>query len=294
MKMSEIDTVYQKLKESKKYKYLCDDTLYRISDWALQRFEGKKAIKAAKKKLHQAYGAYFEAFQPGKIQKLLNKISSRSNRESLEAIALEIMESHASTSERILFMKQFYLDLFKRIEKPKKILDLACGLNPFAVLWMDLGPNAGYYAYDIDTRMIDQVNIFFCYLNRSYKAECLDILVSIPAIEADVVFLLKTLPCFEQQEKGVSEKIIASLKAKHIVISFPSKTLTGKAKGMENYYHSFALELINRLNLEYFKLDYPNEIFYVLNKSFCGGPGGGFLEKSPLAAGGKIKGVNNV
>jgi hypothetical protein len=24
-----------------------------------------------------------------------------------------------------------------------------------------------------------------------------------------------------------------------------------------------------------------------LNKSFCGGPGGGFLEKSPLAAGGK-------
>jgi hypothetical protein len=27
----------------------------------------------------------------------------------------------------------------------------------------------------------------------------------------------------------------------------------------------------------------------VIIKSFCGGPGGGFLEKSPLAAGGKYK-----
>jgi 16S rRNA (guanine(1405)-N(7))-methyltransferase len=82
-----------------------------------------------------------------------------------------------------------------------------------------------------------------------------------------MVFLLKALPCFEQQEKGVSEKIISALKTKHIVISFPSLTLTGKAKGMGNYYHSFALDLINRLNLAYFKLEYPNEIFYVLNKN---------------------------
>jgi 16S rRNA (guanine(1405)-N(7))-methyltransferase len=265
--MSEIDTVYQKLKESKKYKYLCDDTLYRISDWALQRFEGKKAVKAAKKKLHQVYGAYFEAFQPGKIQKLLDQIPDHADKKSLKPIALEIMRSHTSTSERLLSMEQFYPDIFERIEKPKKILDLACGLHPFAVLWMDLEPEVEYYAYDIDTRLTALINTFFGYLNRSYKAQCSDILVSIPIIEADIVFLLKTLPCFEQQEKGVSEKIITSLKAKHIVISFPSRSLTGKGKGMENYYHSFALELINRLNLEYFKLDYPNEIFYVINKT---------------------------
>lgn len=266
-----MDTVYLRLKESRKYKYLCDDTLYRISDWALQRFEGKQAVKAAKKKLHQVYGAYFEAFQPGKIQKMLNKISSEPDKENLETIALEIMESHTSTSERIPFMKQFYTDLFKRIEKPKKILDLACGLHPFAVLWMDLEQDVEYYAYDIDTRLIALINTFFGYLHGNYKAQCSDILVSIPEIEADVVFLLKTLPCFEQQEKGVSKKIITSLKAKHIVISFPSRTLTGKAKGMENYYYTFAMDLINRLNLEYFKLEYSNEVFYVLNKKLLRG-----------------------
>ena len=266
--MSEIETVYQKLKESKKYKYLCDETLYRISDWALKRFDGKKAVKAAKKKLHQVYGAYFQTFQPGKIQKLFSEISPNPDTESLKTIALEIMESHISTSERISFMEQFYTDLFKRIGKPKRILDLACGLHPFAVLWMDLEPGTEYYAYDIDTRMIQQINIFFSYFNHNYEAECGDILVSIPGVETDVVFILKTLPCCEQQEKCVSDKIISSLKAKHIIISFPSKTLTGKAKGMENHYHSFALELIRRLDLDYFKLEYPNEIFYVLNKKF--------------------------
>jgi 16S rRNA (guanine(1405)-N(7))-methyltransferase len=264
--MSERDTVYQKLKESKKYKYLCNDTLYRISDWALKRFDGKKAIKAAKKKLHQVYGAYVETFQPGKIQKLLDQIPGHPDEKSIKTIALEIMESHTSTSERILFMEQFYTDLFKHIEKPKKILDLACGLHPFAVLWMELEPAVEYYAYDIDTRLIALVNTFFGYLHRSYKAQASDIIVSIPGIEADVVFLLKTLPCLEQQAKGISEKIITSLKAKHIVISFPSKSLTGKARGMENYYHTVAIKLINRLNLEYFKLDYPDEVFYVLNQ----------------------------
>ena len=238
--MIEIDTVYQELKKSKKYKYLCEDTLYRISDWALQRIEGKKAIKAAKKKLHQVYGAYFEGFQPGKIQKQLNKISTDSDTENFKTIILEILESHTSTFERIPFMEQFYSDLFKHIEKPKKILDLACGLHPFAVLWMDFEQDVEYYAYDIGTRLIALINTFFGYLNRSYKAECSDIIVSIPEIEADMVFLFKTLPCFEQQEKGISEKIITSLKAEHIVISFPSRSLTGKAKGMENYYHSFA------------------------------------------------------
>jgi hypothetical protein len=36
----------------------------------------------------------------------------------------------------------------------------------------------------------------------------------------------------------------------------------------------------------------PLSIIYII-KSFCGGPGGDFLEKSPLAAGGKHKRSKN-
>jgi len=263
--MPEIDFLYRKLKESKKYKFLCDDTLYRLARWASKRFQGKKAVKAAKNKLHQVYGAYFEKINPSAIQKRIDEISGNPDVGNIKTAAVEIMRSHTSTSERISFMPQLYPDLFKRTGKPKKVMDLACGLHPFALQWMDLEAGAEYYAFDIDTRLIAWINSFFSHLNGSYKAECADLLVTLPEIEADVVFLLKTLPCLEQQEKGVSEKIIKNLEAKHIVVSFPAKSLTGKAKGMEDYYHTFAKELFSRLNLSYFKLEYPNEVLYVVN-----------------------------
>jgi hypothetical protein len=34
-------------------------------------------------------------------------------------------------------------------------------------------------------------------------------------------------------------------------------------------------------------MSWPYSVTMKIIKSFCGGPGGGFLEKSPLAAGGK-------
>lgn len=265
--MKEINAIYQRLKESKKYQYLCDDTLYRISEWSAKRFKLKKAVKAAKDKLHQVYGAYIENMNIRKLQKLLEKIE-RMNYEldliEIKEIAIEIMRFHKSTLERRGFMAQFYSELFNKIGKPQKIIDLACGLNPFAVPCMELEPGTSYMAFDIDSRLIALLNRFFSCLSASYTAQCADILVSIPEIEADTVFLFKTLPCLEQQEKGISEKLIASLKAKSIVISFPLQTLTGKAKGMANHYHKFASELIDRLGLSSFKLEYHNEVFYVL------------------------------
>jgi 16S rRNA (guanine(1405)-N(7))-methyltransferase len=262
------DIIFQKLKESKKYKYVCDDTLRRMSQWAVERYNAKTAVKAAKNKLHQVYGAYLEKMNISKIQKRLDQLSGNTDPGSLETTALKIMGYHASTSERLPFMDQFYSDLFSRIGKPGKILDLACGLNPFAVFRMALGPETEYIACDIDMRLIAFINTFFNYLKRPYKAQCLDILCSLPETEpeADVVFILKTLPCLEQQEKGAGERILKALKAKHVVISFPSKSLTGKEKGMANYFDRFILDILERLSLDHFKLEYPNEVFYVAQK----------------------------
>lgn len=266
--MNKRDRVYQKLKESKKYKYLCDDTLYRITDWAVERYDPKRAVKAAQKKLHQVYGAFFEKINLNKIENLLATIPANPDSDSLKRVALEIKRFHASTSERIPILEKFYHDLFSRIGKPKKVLDLACGLNPFSIQWMGLEPGAEYYCVDIDKRLTSMINTFFKYLNRPFKAKCADILVSMPTstyeYKADMIFILKTLPSLEQQEKGASEKLLKSLKAKHIVISYPAKSLTGKEKGMGKYYQNVILELIKRLSLNYFKLEYPTEIFYIV------------------------------
>jgi 16S rRNA (guanine(1405)-N(7))-methyltransferase len=261
--MSEIDAIYQNLKESKKYRYLCDDTLYRISLWAAKRFKQKKAVKAARKKLHQVYGAYFEKMNIGKIQEHLDLESGEGDIEELKTVALDIMESCVSTSERLPFVAEFYADLFGRIGKPKSIVDLACGLNPLTVPWMNLEPGSQYHAFDIDTRLIALLNRFLAYFGPGCRAQCADILVALPEIEADAVFLLKTLPCLEQQEKGVSDRLLSSLKAKYIVVSFPCQTIGGQVKGMDQHYDTFASQIFTRLGIDFFKLTYPSEIFYV-------------------------------
>lgn len=263
--------VFQNLKESKKYKYVCEDTLQSIAGWAAARYDPKKALKAAKSKLHQVYGAYFEKMNMDKIREQIDKLAGTDNPDeaALKTAALTIMKHHTSTVERMPFMEQFYADLFARIGKPRKILDLACGLNPFSVPWMELEPGTEYFAFDIDTRLMAAINTFFKYLERPYVAQCADILVSLPniAMEADVVFLLKTLPCLEQQEKGISEKLITALKKKYIIISFPSKSLSGKARGMAGHYGRFILEILEKMGLGYFKMEYANEVFYVVGAS---------------------------
>ncbi|MCX6583525.1 MAG: hypothetical protein NT166_25405 [Candidatus Aminicenantes bacterium] len=267
--------VFQELKASKKYRYVCEDTLQRIAGWAVERYDAKKAVKAAKNKLHQVYGAYFEKMNIDKIREQLDKLAGAGTPDetAFKTAALTIMKHHTSTAERLPFMEQFYADLFARIGKPRKILDLACGLNPFSVPWMGLGPGVEYIAIDIDTRLMAAINTYFKYLGGSYIARCWDILVSLPqeAEEADVVFLLKTLPCLEQQDKGISEKLIKALKAKYMVISFPSKSLTGKSRGMAGHYNRFILEIFDKLGLGHFKMEYANEVFYIVNSNnSCG------------------------
>lgn len=265
--MENRETIYQKLKKSKKYKYLCDDTLYRIADWALVRFNDKQVMRAARNKLHQIYGAYMDNLNHNWLRKQVDKLPPEPPRSAVQKTARMIMDNHTSTAERMPMMTDVYRKIFEITGKPKKILDCACGLNPFSVTWMNLEPDAVYTGCDIDVKLLDIINSYFEKLGLPHKAECADLLVSAPKEEADVAFLFKTLPCLEQQEKDVGEKILATLNARYIVVSYPSRSLGGKEKGMEDHYHNVISQLIDRMGLHHTKLEFPNEMFYLLKKN---------------------------
>ena len=273
--MKERDLVYAKLKVSKKYKHLCDDTLLRVAHWAGATHPPQKAEKAAKKKLHQIYGAFFERMNLKKIEKLLDRLPKHPDNECLKQTAAEILNFHTSTAERLPILAEFYRDLFSRTGTPKRVIDAACGLNPFAIQWMNLKPGSEYLGLDIDRRLIGLTNSFFSHFKRPnrapnrapYRAKCVDILVTPPGQEnkADMIFFLKTLPTLEQQERGAGERLLKSLAAEYVVVSFPAASLCGHEKGMENHYRKFILDILNRLSLSYFKMEYPVETFYVIS-----------------------------
>ena len=82
---------------------------------------------------------------------------------------------------------------------------------------------------------------------------------------ADLCFLFKMTDILDQG-KGhkVTEEIIRKVPAKFVVVSFPTKTMSGKRM---NYPRRKWIELMcQRLNYEVKIIEFSNELFYVIKK----------------------------
>jgi len=263
---SELLEIVNTLKQTRKYRNICDDTLLRIADNMINRYKTKNdIIKATKSKLHQIYGAYVSQKNLSFIETLVNDPRNFETRDLCRKTGLKIMELHASTRERLPFLSYFFSDIFDVTGQPGTICDVACGLLPFAIPWMELSPETVYIACDIDARLINVINRYLSHLGMAENAVLRDVVVSLPEGSADVVFLLKTLPCLEQQEKHISLRILKNLHASHVVVSFPAMSLGGKKKGMQKHYGLLMRNWISELDVSSVTLEYRNEIVYILN-----------------------------
>ncbi len=263
LKPDPVSRVVESLRSSVKYRYLCEATLTRMARWALERHASPKdAAKAAKSKLHQVYGAYME---PGTCERVARGVAALPE-EELRVVCRRIMESHASTRERLADLEEIGLALADLVKPQGPVLDLACGLNPFALPWMNLSPELSYYAWDIDARLIGHIDTFLAGIGCPGEAVCRDVLAEPPDVEADVVLLLKALPCLEQQEAGASLRLLRGLSARVVVVSFPSRSLGGRGKGMADHYGAFMQGICGALDIEARILMWPSETFYILQR----------------------------
>ena len=259
--------IVDNIEQTRKYRHLCEDAVYRTAEWAAEHYQDRKsALKAAKRKLHQTYGAYFGEFKYDKIDLMIQKIDRDSKDEYLKKSCLEILQHHASTAERIPILSTFYDDIFRETGSPESILDLACGLNPFTLPWLPNSVKACYTGVDIDCRIVAIINSFFARYNSSHTAICRDILNMTCIPRADVVFILKTLPCLEQQQRGISSRLLNDLNTSCCVVSFPARSLGGKDKGMVEHYDRFISRITDNTGFSVTKLHYPSETFYILRK----------------------------
>lgn len=258
-------TIIEKLKESKKYAPICDDTLERVVAWAAARHKSPKDIhKAASRKLHQVYGAFFTPAALRKAERIAAAFEPRAADTAVRALCGQMLACHISTRERIPILDEVFPALFDKIGAPARVFDLAAGLNPFALPWMRLPPGASYQSFDIDRRLVDITNHFFRQIGRIPAAQCRDVLVAPPQAQADAAFLFKTLPSLEQQEKGAGLRLLRGLRVRHAVVSFPARAIGGRDKGMAAHYHHYTTRLTRELGASFERLVFPGEIFYVI------------------------------
>jgi 16S rRNA (guanine(1405)-N(7))-methyltransferase len=263
---TQISRIITAVLSSKDYRFIAPELVQRLArqEAAKGRSE-KETVKAVKNKLHQVGGAY----QPGAMhyEAWLEELRQAAGRPAeLRSVCRSIMQFHASTRERLPALEQFYPAVFAGLPPPRRVLDIACGLNPLALPWMDLPAETEYTAVDIYSDLINFLNGFFEIAGYRGHARLADVIESPPEIDVDLALVLKTIPCLEQIDRQAGKRLLEALTAQFLVVSFPARSLGGRSKGMVENYEAHFYELIQAKPWKARKIELASELVFVVEK----------------------------
>jgi 16S rRNA (guanine(1405)-N(7))-methyltransferase len=221
------DDLTRSIRASAKYRSLDESLVRRVSAEAAQRFRDRKAaVKYARRKLHQAFGAFLSGSPAREVTGVVHAV--RSGQADLRAAALPAMRAHASSAERAAWLEPFYDQVAQWCGIPDSVADLACGLNPLAIPWMALAPDASYWACEIDAELVAALAGLDEIMPVRLTAASCDLVTSPPALRADVALMLKTVTTIDQQSAGAAGRVLAALDCRHVVVSLPRRSLSGR------------------------------------------------------------------
>ncbi len=173
----------------------------------------------------------------------------------------ELLKTHNSTAERLSVYPQIK-NLLKEL-KISSVLDLGCGLNPIALS----SPSIKYYAADIREDELNLIKKFFQKNEIQGKVFIYDLrkIEKKDLPNTDLCLLLKVLDLLESKGHKIAERIIKLVPSRYILVSFSTKTLSGKP--MNHPQRGWIEHLANRLHYKYKLIETKNENFYLINKS---------------------------
>lgn len=239
-------------------------------------FRVKEAIKQVKNRLHQSVGAYWA--ERADFAGWLDAIDRAEDESALRATLLEIMRAHYSTRERLPILPDFYATLFADLPPIRYVLDLGCGLNLLALPWMALPAATPYFACDVDRTQMHFLAEWLAHAGRPGQAFVWSLFDSAPPtaalledtggtdVGAGVALLLKTIPCLEQLDRRIGPRLLASVTAPILIVSFPAHSLGGRRKGMLEHYaaHMDALLASRAWRVERF--EFASELVFRIHR----------------------------
>jgi 16S rRNA (guanine(1405)-N(7))-methyltransferase len=270
---------------SKRYRGVEEAVVRRLAREELPRAASPDdAVKRVKRRLHQAFGA----FQPGgsrgtrlehDLAHLLEAASSDGSRTALRAVCRELMARHASTRERLTYLEGFYPAVWEAMgATPGSILDLGCGLAPLALPWMEIPSSTTYGAVDVDRTSLALVDSFLGIAGQPHVVLALDLAGEVRLPPSEVALLLKLVPILDRQEANAAARLMQGLESRHAVVSFPVRSLGGRARGMERTYRRRFETLMQELGprvAAVAEASVPNELVFVVALASRGRSAGG-------------------
>jgi len=262
----EIRMVSQAVLEKSKYSQISPELVERLAKLELEKGRNfKEAVKTVSGKLHQVGGAYLSS-QPryAHLHQEIKELPGDLQADQSLTFCHQVMQLHSSTRERLTSVAQFFNETLKTIAPIYSILDLACGLNPLALAWMPVAKTIQYDACDIYADMVHFMDTFLNHFHIPGRRYVCDLLNPEYYPPVQVAFLLKTLPCLEQLEKGIHLELLEKIPAEAMLISYPIYSLGGRSKGMRKNYEKQFNELISGKNWQVQRFEFANELAFLV------------------------------
>ncbi len=265
----EIQTWIAKLRAMRKYRLLdLPETLLRdlIIEESARHNNPNVVFQAVRQKLHNIVAPYLGDPDYPTAQTAMQAAFASGNPQAVREFCLSMLASHASTRERIPLLDEFYNRLWQITGLPQTILDLACGMQPFALPWMGLPATTRYDAYDLHRPRIELINRFFelgGYPCRGYHQ---DILVTPPPVEADVALFFKEAHRFEQRRRGACLPFFRALRVRWLLVSLPISSLTG-TRNLEDRQRHLMETILAGQSWQVKEIRFENELVFCIQKT---------------------------
>jgi 16S rRNA (guanine(1405)-N(7))-methyltransferase len=260
-----IARITQDIKKSKKYKSVYDKTIERVVTGFAHGKNSKGIEKKSKNLLHQIWGAFYST-RPNFNAVVKTIVKNIAEGKNAKETLVPVLGLQSSLKERIPILNSFYKKIFEATGVPHSLIDLACGLNPLTYFWMDLPVDTTYQSFDIDEDQIIFLNaVFKMFAVKNVHANVGDCLIDAIGY-ADIIFMLKLLPCLEHQKKGSGIELIKKLDCKYVVVSFPVKSLSGKKAGMAEFYRNDFKKILEKEKFEFKEVLFYSELVFIVHK----------------------------
>lgn len=265
-----IAEIVERVLRSSRYRDVDPALLARLASEELPRSRNADdAVKRVKRRLHQAVGAFRGARRATPLAAAWN---GNPGDPRFRVACARAMAAHASTRERLPHLDAFYAGIRARTGVPHRVLDLGCGLNPLALPWMGFG-HATYLAFDVDARPLETVGAFLQLVGQPHAVEQRDLVSDPPTGAADLALLLKLVTTLDRQAPDAAGRLLRALDVRNAVVSFTTRSLGGRGRGMERTYR----ERLDRLVAESGRVrevaeaSVPGELVFVLELEPPGG-----------------------